>query len=354
MAWGAFACVAAVLACACGGPASPRAVSRPPGPRLLGRFDRDGRFQWSGSRIDARVTGGVVSWRIAAEPDAKDAVPYSLWVDGGFVERFDVRPGPPETQSIDLRAPAYAEEGHEHTIAIVREGEAHGGVHRFLGIDVASGDFLPPPPSHHRLEVVGDSITCGYGVLGKNEECHFSYDTESVTDTYETSAARSLDMDLVVQCWSGRGVVRNYDGTTSGTMPELYQPGEAADVVVVALGTNDFLGGHGAPLDVAAFEARYVAFLERLRALHPRARIVVASSPMLGDDPTPSGEGSVRAVARRSFDRIVAARHEGGDRDVLFLDMEYQGTRRGCDYHPNAEMHRVLAKQLVTLLLPHG
>jgi lysophospholipase L1-like esterase len=333
-----LACGLSVLAaCACGGPASPNVPHAEPGPRLVGRFDRDGRFQWSGSRIEALVRGGHVTGRIGAEPGAKEAVPYSAWVDGTLLYRFDVAPGPPHTFTIGpLR------DGETSSIAIVREGEAHGGVHRFLGLGVEGGELLPPPPPRRRMEVIGDSISCGYGVLGENEQCHFSFATESFSDTYEASAARSLGMDLVTQCWSGRGVIRNYDGTTSGTMPELYQPAAApADVVVVALGTNDFLGGKGAPLDTAAFEARYIAFLAQLREQNPQARIVVTSSPMLGED--------VREAARRSFDRIVAARH-----DVLFLDMEYQATRRGCDYHPNAEMHRILAKQLVGLLAPHG
>src|SRR5207302_915304 len=128
--------------------------------------------------------------------------------------------------------------------------------------------------------------------------------------TYASIAARALDADLVTVCWSGRGVIRNYEGTTADVMPDLFErtipeppvPADFGDepqpdAVVVLLGTNDFLGGRGAPLDVGAFDRAYVRFLARVRDVHPRSLVVVATSPMLGPDPTPwSGGRSVREV----------------------------------------------------------
>ena len=55
---------------------------------------------------------------------------------------------------------------------------------------------MDPPPGPGRLiEVIGDSITCGYGDLGKlgDADC---YPTESHWDTYEAVAARMLGAEV--------------------------------------------------------------------------------------------------------------------------------------------------------------
>ncbi|HVH45247.1 MAG TPA: GDSL-type esterase/lipase family protein, partial [Labilithrix sp.] len=255
-----------------------------------------------------------------------------------------------------------------HTIAVTRDAEAFAGVHEFLGFEVDGGRLLAPRSRSRRIEIVGDSITCGYGVLGADARCPFTYATERASVAYGALAAQTLAADVTTVCWSGRGVVRNYDGDTTALAPELFEQAIPAidgapampfdfaravepDALVANLGTNDFLGGAGQPLDIAAFERAYVRFLRRVRAVYPRALLVVALSPMLGPDPTPSTASKpTRDVARASLERVVAMRRAEGDERISLLELEHQGERVGCDEHPNAEMHRVLARQLVSFL----
>jgi lysophospholipase L1-like esterase len=348
------------------------------GPRLVGRFDRSDprgpKFRWSGTSFEARFRGRGVAVRLGV---AGAQVPYTAVVDGRAPFTFEARPGEGRYElARDL------DPGSVHTVSLTREAEASAGVHQLLGFE-ADGGVEPAPAPAARLEILGDSITCGYGLLGDGPSCPFSYRTERATLAYGALAARAVGADLVTTCWSGRGVVRNYDGSTEDTMPEIFArvgPADRApDWLVIALGTNDFLGGGGAPLDVPAFERGYVALLRAARERYPRAHVVVATSPMLGDDPPPwavasgasaasaasgasaasaaSAAGrpeSARELARASFERIVAARHAAGDRDVSLFDMEHEGARLGCDYHPNAEMHRVLGAALARVLMRLG
>jgi lysophospholipase L1-like esterase len=256
----------------------------------------------------------------------------------------------------------------EHEVQVTREAEAFAGVHELLGIELApGGKFLPPRARAVRIEVIGDSISCGYGVLGADAHCPFTYATERATATYGAHLGRALDADVTTVCWSGRGVLRNYDGSTTGTMPELFERTLPADppvpwafaaapppdAIVVNLGTNDFLGGAGRPLDLLGFEDAYVRFLRRVRDLYPKAFVVVTTSPMLRAEPSPSGKGTVQDVARVSLEHVVARRTSEGDRRIELIPHDPETAHAvhwGCDSHPDGEMNRRMAARLEPLI----
>jgi len=314
--------------------------------------------------VEVRFTGGSLAVRLRTPPPAADevardrpGVAYRVAIDGREPSWVEVRPGEGRYALATGLDPSAV-----HEARFTREVEAFGGVHELLDVDLDPGASLLPPrePRRLALEVVGDSISCGYGVLGPDASCPFSYATERATAAYPFLVAESMDAELALICWSGRGVVRNYDGSGSGngTMPELYERtlpessapfpfGEARmpDAVVVSLGTNDVLGGRGKPLDLDAFEERYVRFLARVRDLRPRVAVVVTTSPMLRPGP-------VRDRTLASLTRVVDRRRAAGDAHVELLDLEEQGSRVGCDAHPNAEMHRILARQVEAKLRP--
>jgi len=350
--------------------------------RLVGRFDppvppgagddRPLRFAWSGSSFEVRFTGPSVAMRLRAAP----LEPHTVMVDGkpvsmaekatAYAVRVDERPPVSievsnERQRYDLASGL--DPATPHVVRVMREAEAFAGVHELLGVELAPGGrFLPPRAPPLRIEIVGDSITCGYGVLGANERCPFTYATERASAAYGARLGQALDADVTTVCWSGRGVLRNYDGSRTGTMPELYElavPADPpapwsfaavprADAVVLALGTNDFLGGAGKPLDLAAFEEAYVRFLRRVREREPTAFVFVTTSPMLKEEPSPSGPGTVQELARATLERVVARRTAEGDPrvELTALDGDAISRNRGCDSHPDAEDNAGIAMRL--------
>ena len=104
-----------------------------------------------------------------------------------------------------------------------------------------------------RIEVIGDSISVGYGVDGVNP-CTNTAAVEDNPKTYGALAADALSADYSVIAWSGKGLTRNIADDGSPLMPEIYTrygandadnsytfpAASAPDAVVINLGTNDF------------------------------------------------------------------------------------------------------------------
>lgn len=325
-------------------PAPPEA---PPAPLFLGRFDFSDpagpRFSWSGSAIVVRFTGPRVS--ITLDDNGWN------W----FEVEIDGRKRAPIAAQHGVREYVLANDltDGEHLLRFARRNEAHGGVTRLAGVSFAEGHRMlaPPPRPTRRIEYVGDSITCGFGTEGTHP-CPFEYRTENHELAYGSLAARELGAEAHTICWSGWGMVRGADGGWGANLPSIYgrtlhkraQPAwDGAsfhpDAVVIALGTNDF--GTGDP--GKDFVEAYVAFLARLRALHPDALVVATTSPMLRDAP--------KARQRELVEVAVARARQQHDQKVVMLDFPTQTTEAlGCGSHPGRATHADMARRLVAIL----
>lgn len=177
-----------------------------------------------------------------------------------------------------------------------------GGAPSFLGVAIDNACTLSAPPRKARkVEVVGDSISCGFGngitgTLAQKAECtaaaaaadvinrppEYMYDVSSAHDSYAGQLATRFDAEIHLQCISGIGMCKN--GLSLGardaynmsryldrTLP--FSPGANSwdysswtpDLVVINLGTNDYIfkGVETAPTQ-SAFESAYVSFAKRL------------------------------------------------------------------------------------------
>lgn len=225
--------------------APPHATIGPsPEIKFVGRFDmRDPKniqFDWSGSVISARFEGPQVSARLEA---IEGDVLFSAVVDGGQPREIHVvsrqaQPKdfvPPQSYLLaDGLGPG------PHEIVLHRDTEAQSGITVFRGFDFGGGRLLPPTQRARRIELIGDSITCGYGDEGLNATCPFDIEvrrfgncpagalspnfeeehpdcniakvpfTENQYLAYGSIVGRKLDADVTTLCWSGRGVYRNY------------------------------------------------------------------------------------------------------------------------------------------------
>lgn len=317
--------------------------------RFIGRFAHSGetaQFAWSGSGIVAAFEGTQVSVQL----DDSGSNEFTVVIDG------DVQPTL-KAQSGSAAYPlATGLSAGRHEVELYRRTEANQGVTTFEGFDFGDGTLAAPPtPKTRRIEIVGDSITCGYGNEGADTSCTFSPETENHYLTYGAIAARTLEAELSTVAWSGKGVMYNYDTDTTNPMPTLYGrtlPDDAnsqwdfsvkPDAVVINLGTNDY-STEGDPT-TEQFRDAYVALVGQVRAGAPDAFILCTNGNMLyGDD-----LDAARAGIHAAVDAVIA----GGDENIAAWDMDVPNDDPGCDWHPNLNAHQLMADALVAELKKH-
>lgn len=318
-------------------------ASGAPGPQFLGRFDlRDdgsARFSWPGSAILVRFRGT----ELAVTFDDHGWNHMDVRIDGAWRARLPLKKG-----KLAYTVATGLPEG-EHTVRLARRNEGHGGITTFHGFVAPGGEILPPPPApQRRLEVLGDSITCGFGVDGR-DPCPFEYWSENHERSYAAILGRALDAEEHTVAWSGFGMLRGADGSRTSTMQSLFGRTLATDfnllwsferfqphAVLIALSTNDFAKGDPGPPFVAAYDA----FLGRVRKVYPQALVVATTSPMLG--------GEQKEISRRLIREVVALRVAAGDRKVDFFDFDSQRISDGfgCGHHPSAKVHEDMARKI--------
>jgi hypothetical protein len=236
-----------------------------PAVHFIGRWEfggRDGpRANWSSSGLAADFVGTQTS--ITLGIFETDVMYFMVVVDGGAPTRFAGTNGR-ASYTLATGLP-YG----KHSVQVTAETEGQFGTVQFFGFDFGNGWLLPPPHPKLRMEVIGDSISCGYGNIGTSTVedadndysapvCSFSTATESAYMAYSSVLARMFGAEVSNVCWSGRGVYEDDNGDIDSPqfpqLPTVYRDALAAD------GTN------GVPVSIGPHHER----AERHRAREPR------------------------------------------------------------------------------------
>ena len=318
--------------------------------RFTGRFDaREAagpRCQWSASAVTLRFRGAELNAKIR---DSSGADRLQIALDGKPAQVL------PLEKDAHLYRIASGLTSGTHTVTLFKRTEAFVGILQFEGFQLcAGGALLIMPPAKRRLEVIGDSISCGYGNEGANQNEHFTPETENAYLTYGAIAARTFGAEYVCIAWSGRKM------WPDNTIPEIYDralptdPGSAwdfsrqiPDAVLINLATNDF--GRENP-DEKGWTDAYKTFIARVRKNYPKARIYCAIGPMMSDN-YPAGHHALTTV-RSYLARVVADERSSGDKNVSLLEFEPQDGKNGLgsDYHPSVKTHELMAEKLSAAL----
>lgn len=329
-------------------------------------------FSHPGVTIRARFWGDAVRMRLNDFGPGGDLGTnyFDVSVDGGPPRLLAARSG----ESTYVLASGL--EPGLHTVEILKRTESSVGHSEFVALEVHGEPREPPPRPGLRMELVGDSVTCGYGtevsLIPESPSWMaptFHSRNENPTLGYGWLTARNLGAEVVTVCYSGHGVYRNLDMSTSDLLPALYElavPGQPVawdstrytpDVIVLNAGTNDVFAGSGTAAflpDEAAFKTAYRQFLERLRELHPRARIVCTLGSMTDGYKQQQREGAVTSVhVGEWITELVAERNRAGDDRVYRHLMAMQNPAVdgvGEDWHPSAATHRKMAEALTRFL----
>lgn len=305
--------------------------------------DRGGlRYQWPGISFETAFRGDAIDFSFGPG----DVIAHVL-LDGQRLQTLVKPVG-------HYRVDGVGDGDHRLRIDIATESQA--GPNRFDGFRLPVGATSQAlPPVARRIEFIGDSHTVGYGNVSTSRECTDAeiWATTDNTRAYGPQVARHFGADYRVNAISGRGIVRNYDGGAGDTLPKAYRyalfdrsvDADDADwqpqVIVIALGTNDFstalkAGERWATREALGDDYRqtYVAFVQSLRARHPKATFVLWA--------TDGYDGEIRAQVRDVVERL----HRAGDERVSFVGVDSL-EMGGCDWHPSLVDHARIADLLV-------
>ena len=313
--------------------------------KLVGRFDTSEpgalRFAWPGSMIAARFKGTAVSVRLKDEGRnlfevIVDGEPKTILKTDHTKESYALAEGLPDGV---------------HDVAIYKRTEAKVGEVSFLGFDV-QGTMLPPPPqADRRIELIGDSITAGYGNEGPGAVCTFNPVEENQYLTYGALAARALGAEHVTVAWSGKtiGEMTDYWERTLPNRPESLWDFKSwtPQLVVMNVGTNNF-----ATYDPG--ETRYVRIysnlFDRVRKAYPQAFIMCLLGPML-TDVYPEGKKNL-TLARKYMKATMEKIKASGESNFEYVELPEQkhSDGLGCGFHPSLKTHKLMSDRLTAML----
>jgi lysophospholipase L1-like esterase len=356
-------------------PASSQAVTREEPPtgakpltlRAVGRVEKAGsaqvgvryRHEWPGVYFEGRFKGRKV---YLSFDDATNV--YRLWIDNSHPIEI-TQPG---RHSFVVSALTDA----EHLIRLEKITESIDLPEAFDGMFVAPGEQALPPPKQKRraIEFIGDSGMTGYGIHSNTRTCSKA-DVHRLTDTqqaYPALVARHFDADYQVNAISGRGIIRNYQGTAPGSaITDLYpftffdksvpyqDPSWKPQIVVIALGGNDVEGGlnPGEPWKstdelLKAMFAAYARLIIEVNHRYPHASILVEWNYVV-DDP------HYQAILASARAGIAERARSAGIRNLVFASPPRDMTvdTGACDYHASLSGHRTYAAWLTRWLELH-
>ena len=306
-------------------------------------------FTYPGVQINARFDG--TSLKMLAKPMSGY---FMAQIDGG--KPFKVGFNAPKDSVVTL-ATCLRDEVHTVRLMYIIEGYQRMPEFRGFLLDEGAKTLRAPELPKRKIEFIGNSITCGYGIESTNPKEGFSDETENHYLTYAAITARNLNAQHVVVARSGIGIYRNYGAPKTGSkdnMPSVYgntlfgvaEPKwdftkYVPDVVCINLGTNDISQDN---YDRDFLENGYRNFFATVRKNYPNAKIVFLTGSMLVGRPLEH--------VQYALDEVVRNARIAGDKNVFRFDMSWQtgDLGYGADYHPSLWQHEKMAAELTAYL----
>lgn len=227
--------------------------------------------------------------------------------------------------------------------------------------------ITPTPAKTRRIEIIGDSITCGYGVDDEDWSHPFVTATEDVTKSYSYKTIQALNADYSIFSTSGHGIISGYTADpaiqmTEQKVPDYYpyyglsydQFGSAGaptklpwdfsrfqpDVIVINLGTNDDSYCQDDIAKQTSYKEHYIEFLEYVRSKNPSATIFCILG-LMGDRLYPTVDKVVKEYSAKTGDAKIYSMH---------IPPQIESDGLVSDYHPTSRSHDKATAVLVPFI----
>ncbi len=338
-------------------------------------------FNWTGSGFEMTFSGTKVEIELEGRADYYPTEGTNLpWI----AVLIDGSSEPSKILEVAVGTNTYtifeSDTKEIHTIRVVKRSENAKGRVGMRRIVVA-GEIVPTPPAkpRRRLEFIGDSITCGFGIETGENKGIFSTSLENGLKTYSAIAADILGADYHSICISGIPLCGSYNKNFRIVLPDFpdFHPPmrtmedyyaytdrfhqEACglndgfetwdfgrfrpDAIIVNLGTNDAFrvkASGNDPEEERHFEGRYKEFLYMLRRFNGMQPVIGCT---LGPMDYYLYDNILRAAqtyqAKTGDERIFCYKFGG-----IFLWDEGIGALD----HPSLKTHERMGKELAEVL----
>lgn len=247
-----------------------------------------------------------------------------------------------------------------HDVTLYKETEPVNGSIIISAVEADSLGSIPIS-TRKKIEFIGNSITVGMSSDESLVKCGAGtwYDQHNAYDAYGPRVARTLDMDYILNGFSGIGMYRStrddfpvmkdvYESTFLGPDPSSPRwdfKNFTPDYVSICLGTNDFSDGGGptqrSSFDPEKFIPAYVDFLKKIHGHYPGAYIIITNTPMLPPAQNEMFTYCLEAIkSKAEADGILSV--------SIFSFSKMYGN--GCGGHPSVEDQGKMAEEFVLFL----
>lgn len=273
--------------------------------RHLGRvFTDDNGVLWcgqSGTGVEFIASTNccinLVGDNIMPEPNHKNAR-LGIYINGKIINDIMMNDNASTKKSIFINIEK------ESVVKIIKLSE---GQYSSFGIESIKSDkpISPTTSKNLKIEFVGDSIVCGYGIECKTLEDDCSTNIENFSKAYAYKLSDKLNADYSVMAVSGIGAVsahtenrkivdrlmkdsyENYgvsDSRFAGKINPQEMPWDFSkfkpDIIIVNLGTNDESYTKTSRRKQKAFIDAYLELLKQIRKINTEAYIICTYGTM--------------------------------------------------------------------------
>ena len=328
---------------------------------------------WTCSGFTVGVTGKYLKIKVIADSDQIAGFPggptpppdwpcVGAEVNGELINRHECRNTDPEWLTMW--------ESEEEATVNVRVLKLSENARGKLGIlEVATdGEFHKYEDNKKTMELVGDSITCGFGIEAPDNAFMFKTSEENGWITYGALAARELGYEYSMICESGINAAKpEHPFIPMHAMEDIYEYTDELyatkygkplekwdfeahhnDIVVLNLGTNDnnpikFYRNFNdiEPME-NWFHARYKEFVRQVRRCNGPDTVIICSL------------GSIDTYLYHHIKEVVAElKEETGDEKLFcfeYIPLNVMMEGIGAAGHPSAKTHVRMGKELANYI----
>ena len=325
-------------------------------------------FVMTGRRAEAVILSDADSWN-----EANKGV-LGIFVTDGEDTGIQAIPDEP-TKRVTLREGetriTLFESDVEKTVCVrvMKFSEAAFGYAGLKALEIDGELQVAESVENHpmKLEFIGDSITCGYGIEGVWEKDTFTTQQERPDKAYAFLTAKALGAQVQLCSWSGIGLISNYVDPATVNLPDTHWLMQAnwpytdkwlslrlglepevwdssryePDIVVINLGTNDISWVRGMEERRLEYTAQLRHLIEAVHRRSPKAKIVCCLG-IMGEALNDSVKEAVE-LFKKDFPKTCA--------EFLPFTQQLESDGIGADWHPSAVTHKKAAEKLTNYLV---